>query len=110
MKLSTKLLALSLQLGGAFKANIMVNAAKCTELDISPMGNVMMNSCLNIGWESCDQDQSTCTKFSDLFGSGWRVLDDVTEGMADATDESKGRLPVFGKMVGEISQISDMYP
>ena len=73
----------------------------CTELSIQPVENdVMMNSCFNNGWDSCGQDQTTCTMFSDLFGSGWQILNDVTEQMADQFDESAGRLPVYGKMVG----------
>ena len=73
----------------------------CTELSINPVENdVMLDSCFNNGWDSCGQDQTTCTMFSDLFGSGWQILDDVTEQMADQFDESAGRLPVYGKMVG----------
>ena len=96
-KLSTAALAAILGCGG----KSIVHAEKCTEMSISPTAgsNVNMNACLNIGIEACDQTNGSCTKFGDLFGPGWTLLNDVTEQMADPNDEMKGRLPAYTKMV-----------
>ena len=100
MKLSSIALQFAILLGGGGKS-IIVHAGVCTEMTINPTvgSNVNMNACLNIGIESCNQSNDSCTKFGDLFGNGWRLLDDVTEQMADVNDETKGRLPAYSKMV-----------
>jgi len=107
MKLSSIALQFAILLGGGGggsgrkSSSIIVHAGVCTEMSINPTAgsNVNMNACLNIGIESCNQSNDSCTKFGDLFGPGWRLLDDVTEQMADPSNESKGRLPAYSKMV-----------
>ena len=96
-KLSTA--ALAAILGGGGKS--IVHAEKCTEMSMNPTtgSNVDMDACLNIGIEACDQTNESCTKFGDLFGAGWTLLNDVTEQMADPNDENAGRLPAYTKMV-----------
>ena len=101
MKLSSAVLQIAALLLSGGGKSIIVHAGVCTEMSINPTAGsyVNMNACLNIGIESCNQSNDLCTKFGDLFGNGWRLLDDVTEQMADVNDETKGRLPAYSKMV-----------
>ena len=112
MKLSSIAFQFAILLGGGGgrKSSIIVHAGVCTEMSINPVeSDVNMNACLSRSLSDSGQcgvnlddvvSNDQCTKFSDFFGSNWQLLNDVTEQMADPNDETKGRLPVYGKMIG----------
>ena len=108
MKLSSTALQIATFLLGGGK-NIIVHAGVCTEMSFTPVEDVNIDACLSrsvSGQGQCGPmlddvvSNDQCAKFSDFFGEGWKMMNDITEQMADANDESKGRLPVYGKLIG----------
>ena len=103
MKLSSTALQIAILLCGGGKS-IIVHAGVCTEMSINPIENINLDSCINFikasNIEQCGLSNTECTKLSQFFGNGWQLLNDVAEQMRDPKDESRGRLPVYTKLVG----------